>query len=252
MTTENPTARALALRNVLLLLLTCVAGYVDTISYLGLERVFTANMTGNTVLLGLALVHGDMQAAGRSSIALAGFLAGATLGALIVERGSPTRLWPPAVTAALVLELLLLCVFAFGWRGTSGAFSTAIPRAALIGVSAMAMGAQSVAVRRLDVLSIASTYLTGTLTSLIAGVIRERTRSSTARVAMRGSTARPEDSLQPAHGARLLATVWLVYLGAAVLASAAPQLGQTFALAFPIAVIGLVVVIAAIGFRKAG
>jgi uncharacterized membrane protein YoaK (UPF0700 family) len=39
------------------LLLTGAAGYVDAVSYLLLGRVFTANMTGNTVLLGLAIVR---------------------------------------------------------------------------------------------------------------------------------------------------------------------------------------------------
>ncbi len=37
-----------------LLLLTVVTGIVDAVSYLGLGHVFTANMTGNVVLLGFA------------------------------------------------------------------------------------------------------------------------------------------------------------------------------------------------------
>jgi len=51
--------RSITIRNMLLLLLACAAGAIDAISYLGLGRVFTANMTGNTVLLGLALVQAD-------------------------------------------------------------------------------------------------------------------------------------------------------------------------------------------------
>jgi len=35
--------------------LTAVSGIVDAVSYLGLGRVFTANMTGNVVLLGFAI-----------------------------------------------------------------------------------------------------------------------------------------------------------------------------------------------------
>ena len=34
---------------------------MDAVSYLMLGRVFTANMTGNTVLLGLALVQGQAE-----------------------------------------------------------------------------------------------------------------------------------------------------------------------------------------------
>jgi uncharacterized membrane protein YoaK (UPF0700 family) len=44
-------------RDILLLVLTWAAGSVDAISFLALGRVFTANMTGNTVLLGLHLAQ---------------------------------------------------------------------------------------------------------------------------------------------------------------------------------------------------
>jgi len=44
-------------RELMLLALTWGAGTIDAISYLGLGHVFTAMMTGNTVLLGLALAE---------------------------------------------------------------------------------------------------------------------------------------------------------------------------------------------------
>lgn len=61
---------------VILLLLTSVAGSIDVIGYLKLGEVFTANMTGNTVLLGIALGRGKSEAAIRSFIALIGFVTG--------------------------------------------------------------------------------------------------------------------------------------------------------------------------------
>ncbi len=45
-------ARLIALRNGLLLALAFAAGYIDALSYLGLGRVFTANMTGKSCLSG--------------------------------------------------------------------------------------------------------------------------------------------------------------------------------------------------------
>jgi uncharacterized membrane protein YoaK (UPF0700 family) len=63
-------ARSITIRHGLLLLLSCAAGAIDAISYLGLGRVFTANMTGHTVLLGLALMQADHQEALRASIVL--------------------------------------------------------------------------------------------------------------------------------------------------------------------------------------
>ena len=55
----------------MLLVLTGAAGIVDAISYLELGRVFTAMMTGNTVLLALAIGQGEIMAALRSTLALA-------------------------------------------------------------------------------------------------------------------------------------------------------------------------------------
>ncbi len=69
-----------ARRDLLVLGLTWSAGFVDAISFLGLGSVFTANMTGNTMLLGIALGRGDLPGALRSLIALAGFCLGATAG----------------------------------------------------------------------------------------------------------------------------------------------------------------------------
>jgi uncharacterized membrane protein YoaK (UPF0700 family) len=163
----SPTsARSITIRNGLLLLLACSAGAIDAISYLGLGRVFTANMTGNTVLLGLALVQVDTQEALRASLALIGFFGGGVLGAWIVEKGPPAGLWPR--TIALAVEWGFLVVFAVGWVYTGGKAETFAARAPLIVLSALAMGVQSAAARRLEVSGIATTYITGTVTTLAA------------------------------------------------------------------------------------
>ena len=130
------------IRNVLLLLLACTAGGVDALSYVGLGRVFTANMTGNTVLLGLALGQAELQAVVRSGLALTGFLAGVALGAWTTNRGLRGSIWTPAVTAALTMEWLLLAAWAVGWY-SRGLETNQLVRDALIMVSALAMGIQS-------------------------------------------------------------------------------------------------------------
>ena len=53
---------------VLMLALTFTTGIVDAVGYLGLDRVFTANMTGNVVILGMAVVGAeDLPVLGPSS-----------------------------------------------------------------------------------------------------------------------------------------------------------------------------------------
>ncbi len=153
----------------MLLLLTLAAGSVDAISYLGLGHVFTAMMTGNTVLLGLALGQGQIAAASRNILALLGFGGGVILGATIAERDRSQSDWPPAVTRALALEGVLLGAFAAFWHLTGPARGEA-SLYSLIVLTAVAMGVQSAAVRRLGVPGIATTYITGTLTSLMVDV----------------------------------------------------------------------------------
>lgn len=70
----------------LLLILTAVTGVVDAVSILALGRVFVANMTGNVVFAGFAIVGAPGFSLSASLFALAGFLAGATLGGAIISR----------------------------------------------------------------------------------------------------------------------------------------------------------------------
>jgi len=151
----------------MLLALTWAAGNIDAISYFGLGHVFTAMMTGNTVLLGLALAQGEVLAALRSILALVGFSVGVFVGALIVERESEPQDWPAVVTNAIGLEAVILAIFAGTSFLTGGAGVTYF----LIFLFATAMGIQSAAVRRLGVPGIATTYITGTLTSLMVDLL---------------------------------------------------------------------------------
>lgn len=163
-------------RNSLVLALTLTAACVDAVSYLGLDEVLTANMTGNTVLLGLAVARLDGAAAGRSGVALAAFAGGAAIVALLPQRKPERRLWPAAVTAALAVELILLAGLCAVWLWTG----TDVPgslRYVLIALAAVAMGAQSGAVARLGLPGVSTTYVTGTVAGLARDVATRRRAS---------------------------------------------------------------------------
>ena len=68
----------------LLLTLTVVTGLVDAFSYLTLDHVFVANMTGNVVFLGFALAGARGFSVAASSLALGSFAAGSLLGGRLV------------------------------------------------------------------------------------------------------------------------------------------------------------------------
>jgi uncharacterized membrane protein YoaK (UPF0700 family) len=157
----------LGVRDGLLLGLTLVAGAVDAVSYLGLGRVFTANMTGNLVLLGLAVGQGQIPEALRSVVALVGFAAGAGLGGWVVGAGPAGDFWPSKVTVVLGVELVLLAGFLLAWL-LVGSEPSGGELDGLIAVSSAAMGVQSAAGRRLAVAGVSTTYVTGTLVTLMA------------------------------------------------------------------------------------
>ena len=173
MTTTTDELLSHARRDALVLLLAWAAGAVDAIGYLGLNHVFTANMTGNTVLLGITLGEGRGLAAWSNVTALVGFGLGLMFGALIVERGGKSGVWDRRVTWAISLEAFLLAAFTILWHlAPAEELRDSFLLYALIGISAAAMGVQSAAVRRLNLPGVATTYVTGTMTTLIAGLTR--------------------------------------------------------------------------------
>ncbi|HZA56263.1 MAG TPA: YoaK family protein [Candidatus Udaeobacter sp.] len=205
-------------RESMLLVLTLAAGSVDAISYLGLGHVFTAMMTGNIVLLGLAVAQGEVLAGLRSIVALIGFALGVFVGAVIVERESKQTDWPPPITAALALETALIAIFAATYYLTGTGGGAGITNL-LIVLLALAMGTQSAAVRRLGVPGIATTYITGTLTSLMVdllGWLRSIAAPlPTPKPAERGSVGRRSTSMPWEQRVGLLAGVVSLYcLGA--------------------------------------
>src|SRR3954451_385315 len=70
---QRPLTRAL-------LVLTFTTGLVDAVSYLGLGRVFAANMTGNVVLLGFGIAGSGGLPVVAPLVSLTAFLAGSAAG----------------------------------------------------------------------------------------------------------------------------------------------------------------------------
>src|SRR2546427_5924771 len=106
--------RELRRRDLLLVALTFAAGSVDAVALLRLD-VFTAVMTGNIVLLGLALGQGAFQNALRSLVALAAYAVGVIAGARMVGAVTTPTHWSPKVTVALAVEWALQAAFLVVW-----------------------------------------------------------------------------------------------------------------------------------------
>jgi uncharacterized membrane protein YoaK (UPF0700 family) len=177
----------------LLLVLTAVTGLVDAVSYLGLGRVFVANMTGNVVFLGFAVADAPAFSVSASLTAIVAFLAGALAGGAIGSKTGghrarvltiATGLQFPLVNAALAVSMAGL--------DTGGG----LVRLVVVALLALAMGLQNAAARRLGVADLTTTVLTLTLTGLAAD-------------------STPAGGTNPHPGRRVLATATM-FAGAAV------------------------------------
>ncbi|MFF7048802.1 YoaK family protein [Streptomyces griseorubiginosus] len=160
---DDPEARGLRLVPVLLGL-TVVSGLIDAVSYLGLEHVFTANMTGNVVVLGFAAAGAPGFSVAHTLTSLGSFVVGAMAGGRVAVRlGSGSRrTWARLTLAAEAVLLGVSAVVAFAAPGATATAYT------LIAVTAFAMGLRNATVRRLGIPDLTTTVLTMTLTGLAA------------------------------------------------------------------------------------
>jgi len=165
-------------RHRLVVVLTFVTGCADAMGFLALGGAFSSVMTGNMVLLGLSTGTSDGSLAVSSGSAIAAYVVGVLLGARIAGRASgPEPVWPRSVTWTLAVELAALAALLVTWELTLGGRSDGL-KLALLMVLAASLGMQGSAVQRFGVSGLSSTYLTGTLTSLIVGVANRRPRAA--------------------------------------------------------------------------
>ena len=148
----------------LLLTLTVVTGVVDAVSILRLGRVFVANMTGNVVFSGFALVGAPGFSLSASLAALAGFLVGALGGGWLTGRLGHDR--GLLLRAGAAAELVLVA----GALALTTALPGAAARDGIAALLALAMGIQNAVARRLAVPDLTTTVLTMTLTGIAADV----------------------------------------------------------------------------------
>ena len=167
-TAAAPTARQTKSLLLALMVLTFNTGLIDAVSYIGLGRVFVANMTGNVVLLAFAAAGVSGLSVTRALSSLGGFLVGATIGGKLgtsLAAGSRRRL----ILSAGIVEALLIfaaAVSAIGFDMRSSA--PAHQLYAMIVSTALSMGLRNATVRQLGVADVTTTVLTLTLTGLAA------------------------------------------------------------------------------------
>ena len=157
------------------IVLTFVAGYVDAVGWLSLNRVFTAQMSGNMVLLAVHTAAGEQGRIWPEFDAIAAFFAGLVISGSVIEIGMRQRLRRIFVVA-IAVELVMLAGFAAAAHvlppgALADNASPDWPTYVLIGVVAFAMGAQNTSLRMAGILSVFTTHMTGAITGLSEEII---------------------------------------------------------------------------------
>ena len=148
----------------ILLVLTLTTGVIDAACYLGLGRVFAANMTGNIVLLGFGIAGSGGLPVVAPLVSLAAFLSGAVVGGRMGAMLAPKA---AGLSRAMTIEVgftALATLIAIVFDITPDHFSGDL----IIALLAFAMGVRNATVRRLKVADLSTTVLTMTLTGLAA------------------------------------------------------------------------------------
>jgi uncharacterized membrane protein YoaK (UPF0700 family) len=106
--------------------LACVAGVVNVVGFLGFQHQAITHLTGNTSLLGAALVSGDMRGALHLLGAIAAFVAGAALSGLVIQDSTLRLGRRYGVALSLESALLLAAVPLFQRHHIGGVLCAAV------------------------------------------------------------------------------------------------------------------------------
>ncbi len=146
----------------LMLALTFVTGLLDAVGYLALDRVFTGNMTGNVVILGMGMAGEDELPVAGPLVALGAYVVGAAVVGRLLQRHPGG--WRPAVTAVFATSAVVLAAAAtvLTLIRVHGESAVGVGIAATL---ATLMGAQAATARMLAVADITTVVVTSTLTA---------------------------------------------------------------------------------------
>jgi uncharacterized membrane protein YoaK (UPF0700 family) len=123
-----------------------IAGIADAVGYITMGGVFAANMTGNTVLAGIAAAQRNYTDAWHHLAPLLAFFAGAMLSRLLLRLSHKP-------TAGLLVEAALLAVVGF----------LPIDRELAVMIVAVAMGVQASAITHFGGRAVSTVVVTSTL-----------------------------------------------------------------------------------------
>ncbi|MCY1140821.1 YoaK family protein [Actinoplanes sp. Pm04-4] len=162
--TSAPATPVAQARPAVAVVLSFAAGATDAFAFLQLGGIFTANMTGNLILVGLFQRPGYTTTLIGATVAVIVFALVAYLGfRLTLSRVGPSRGARLLLITATVVQVAVLAGYALTDRPLERALLCVF-----IALSSVAMACQTVIGRTIEARSgVTTTFVTGTLTSLM-------------------------------------------------------------------------------------
>lgn len=137
--------------------LTWMAGFVDAVGYLSLGQIYTANMSGNSVAVGIHLVSGEWTETLRRLLPVIAYFLGLLYCRLLIAYGASRHIRRIA-SLTLLCEIALLVPVCL----SAGPAPTALSWT-FIGLLAGAMGVQNATLTHFSNLTVHTGFVTGTL-----------------------------------------------------------------------------------------
>jgi uncharacterized membrane protein YoaK (UPF0700 family) len=204
----SPSARDTAQATIL----TVIAGIADAVGYITMGGVFAANMTGNTVLAGIAAAQRNYTDTWHHLAPLLAFFAGAMLSRLLLRLSHKP-------TIGLLVEAALLAVVGF----------LPLDREVAVMIVAVAMGVQASAI----------THFAG---SAVSTVVVTSTLARTADALLDRLWAGEKKQLPAVTNLPLLGFTWMGYLVGAVAGTLLLAV-MPYPLLVPVALLGLLLLL---------
>jgi uncharacterized membrane protein YoaK (UPF0700 family) len=211
------------------------------VGYIALFEIFTANMSGNSVHVGMYLGQQNWQELLRPLCAIAAYFTGMTLTRITVQIAARRRIRRIA-SFTLAVEALLLMLFA---RATpamhlgqivdlhSPAYFT------FVALLAFAMGVQTATLTHIGALTIYTTFVTGTLTKLSESFTRVLFWSYDKVIELKriSHVVRLAPQQRDVREGTILASTWLCYVVGAAMGSVVKHRWELRALYIPASVL---------------
>jgi uncharacterized membrane protein YoaK (UPF0700 family) len=217
-------------------LLTWIAGFVDAVGFLTLGHIYTANMSGNSVAIGIQFSRADWQTALWRFWPVFAYVAGLLFCRLLLEIGARRQIRSIA-SVAIVCELALLAPV---WLGNLPSSSRSYHAILHVGFLAASMGIQNAALTKFSSLTVHTGFVTGTLLKMAEQFAKYlawlwdhlRDRTETARELLQGSFRQKALRMSV-----WLWSIWMAYVIGALSGGVGTHTFSVRCLAIPIALL---------------